>query len=529
MLGIFFTYIFGVIFIILASIRFIHMLQLESYQNGMFSKWIAANCLKGKLAAINAVCLLCSITTAVLFYGFGFYNMSTISGVVCGVIAGYSFFDYYKSPKKKPLVITERVKRLVISLFVVLAVLLFLFSYVIDCLFVVVFVFIVISPYLLIVANVAVSPVEKLIKRSYLNEAKSILKDRDDLIKIGITGSFGKTSTKFILNTILSEKYNSLCSPASYNTPMGLTRVIREMLKDEHEVLIAEMGARYTGDIKELCDLVHPKYGLISSIGKQHLETFKTLDNIIQTKYDLIRSLPKDGIGYLPDDKDICTKLFRKKDGHNKKLYSLKKNKDAYVYADNIVVNEKGSSFDICTETHGTINATTCLLGEHNVQNILGCVAVALDLGLSLEQIKAGIEKIKPIEHRLQIIDSPTGVIIIDDAFNANPTGTKMALKVLSEFKGKKIIVTPGLVELGEETGELNKQFGSDIAEVCDVVVLVGNTFSRYIKSGLLDNGFDEGAIVEYDSLDEVSNFIGAYAKPGDVVLFENDLTDNYL
>lgn len=495
----------------------------------MFNKWITANCIKGDLLIINGISLCMSVVTAVIFYLFGFYGFSIISGLICFGISGYSFFTYYNSPKKKPLVITERVKRLLISLISVLAVLFFLFSYIIDCLFIVAFIFIVLAPYIVLLANVVVSPIEEMIKHDLLNEAKDILKKRDDLIKIGITGSFGKTSTKFILNTILSEKYNSLCSPSSYNTPMGLTRVIREMLRDDHEVFIAEMGARYTKDIKELCNLVHPKYGLISSIGKQHLETFKSLENIIETKYDLIRSLPENGIGYLPNDNGICTELSKRKDGKTKKLYSLSQIKKADVYAKDISVDEHGSAFDIVTADGESIRVNTCLLGEHNVQNILGCVAVALDLGLSLEQIKEGIAKIKPIEHRLQLIDSPNGIIIIDDAFNANPTGTKMALKVISSFKGKKIIVTPGLVELGEETAELNKEFGQDIAKVCDVVVLVGKSFTGYIKEGLKEENFDEGAIVEYDSLSEVSAFIGAYAKPGDVVLFENDLPDNYL
>lgn len=529
MFDVFFTYIFGVLFIFFASIRFVHILQLESYQNKMFGKWIIANSMKGDLLIVNCVSLLLSLLTAIAFYGFGFYGIGSISGAACGVVAFYSFFSYYLSPKKKPLVITERIKRLFVSLAVFSAFLLFLFSYIFDSLFIVVFIFLILAPYLVMMANILVYPLEALIKRSLLGEAKDIINRRSDLIKIGITGSFGKTSTKFILNSILSEKYNSLCSPASYNTPMGLTRVIREMLRDDHEVFIAEMGARYTKDIKELCNLVKPKYGLISSIGKQHLETFKTLENIIETKYDLIRSLPKDGIGYLPNDGGICTELSKRDDDINKKVYSINEITKACVFAKDIAIDEKGSSFDIVNSKGESIRVNTCLLGEHNIQNILGCVAVALDLGLTMEQVKDGIANIKPIEHRLQLIDSQSGVIVIDDAFNANPTGTKMALNVLKAFKGKKIIVTPGLVELGDETQALNSEFGQDIAKVCDVVVLVGKTYTKYIKEGLKKAGFDEGAIVEYDTLDEVTPFIGAYAKPGDVVLFENDLPDNYL
>ena len=149
-------------------------------------------------------------------------------------------------------------------------------------------------------ANLMVLPVEKTVQRWYLNDAACILAKRDDLIRIGITGSYGKTSCKFILGTILSEKYNVLVPPSSYNTPMGLTRVIREQLKRSHEVLLAEMGARHVGDIRELCDLAHPKYGLITSVGPQHLETFGSIENVAKTKYELIENLPQDGCAFFP-------------------------------------------------------------------------------------------------------------------------------------------------------------------------------------------------------------------------------------
>ncbi|MBQ9625008.1 MAG: UDP-N-acetylmuramoyl-tripeptide--D-alanyl-D-alanine ligase, partial [Clostridia bacterium] len=507
----------------------IHILQLESYQNNMYLKWVKNNFAKGNLLIINVTAAICAVVTAVFWYALGLDFMGAVCGIFCCGIAGYSIYDYYTAPKKKPLVITDRVKRLFVALMTVTALLILLFNSIIgDCTYLNILLLILFAPFVVLIANLTAYPFEGTIKMGYLNNAKSILRKREDLIKIGITGSYGKTSTKFILNTILSEKYNSLCSPESYNTPMGLTRVVREMLTDEHEVFIAEMGARYVKDIKVLCDLVHPKYGLISSIGKQHLETFKTLENIIETKYDLIKALPEDGIGYLPNDGDICIELAKRKDDINKKIYSLDKMRKACVWAEDIVIDETGSSFDVVTKEKGSIRVNTCLLGEHNIRNILGSVAVALDLDLTLEQIKAGIEKIKPIEHRLQLINSGNGVIVIDDAFNANPEGTKAALKVISQFKGRKIIVTSGLVELGNETESLNKSFGRDIAQNCDIAVLVGKSFSKFIKEGLLEEGFDEGAIVEYETLEEVTNFIGAFAEPGDVVLFENDLPDNY-
>ncbi len=511
------------------SVKYVHMLQLESYQNNMYIKWLINNFKKSSVlltTAINALLLAFAIPALYLMSNHRIYNLTFM--IISVVFSAYLIYDYYKTPKKKPLVITNRVKRLFITVGIILLAIMITVSYFFSAYAYIYIALILLTPIVVLIASLINNPIERGIKGGYLKEAKQILEGRTDLIKIGITGSFGKTSTKFILHEILSVKYNTLCTPASYNTPMGITRVIRDMLKDENEVFIAEMGARYTHDIKDLCDLVKPKYGIISSIGKQHLDTFGSLDNIINTKYDLIRSLPEMGIGYLPNDNGICTELFKKKDGKNKKLFSLEETDKAQCFAKDISVSDMGSTFTLNVGGE-EIEVTTCLLGMHNIQNILACCSLARQLKLTMEEIKMGIANIKPIEHRLQLINTPGGVTVIDDAFNANPQGTKKALEVLSYFKGEKIIVTPGLVELGKESNELNREFGEDIAKTCDVAVLVKSPYTKYIKEGLISSGFDSGAIVEYDNLNQVTNFIGAYCKPSDVVLFENDLPDNYL
>lgn len=517
-----------VVSVLVNCLQYIHILQLESYQNKMYLKWVIKNYTTPLGITEILVCFGGFTLTYVLASKFNLYGIALMLVLgICILWAGFSGYRFWKLPKKKPLVFTDRVRRLNYALFFALFAAYVILSFFTPYVQIMFLIILGLSPLLVLFANIIMIPVEKGIKRGFLSEAKLILRQRPDLIKIGITGSFGKTSSKFILQKILSEKYNTLASPASYNTPMGLTIVIREQLKPEHEVFIAEMGARYTKDIKELTDLVQPKYGLITSIGKQHLETFGSFENVAQTKYNLIDALPSDGIGYLPNDDGEALRRFQLED-KKKRLFSIEKADGAFVYAQNITVHSGGCEFDLVCEL-GTVRLNTVLLGKHNVLNILGACAVALDLGLSLEQIQAGVSKIEPIEHRLQLIASPSGVTVIDDAFNANPAGTKMALDVLQYFPGKKIIVTPGLVELGDEEQILNIQFGKDIAKSCDIAVIVGKRFLPYIKQGLQEENFDMGAIVEYESLDEVTAFIGAYAKPGDVVLFENDLPDNYL
>ena len=254
-------------------------------------------------------------------------------------------------------------------------------------------------------AGLCAWPIEKLISELYFHDTQRMLRERPDLIKIGITGSYGKTSVKFILGTLLSEKYQTLVTPSSYNTPMGVTKIIRTKLQPAHQVFVAEMGARHVGDIKEMCRLVHPTYGVLTSVGPQHLDTFHTIERIKATKYELMDAVPQDGCCFFPDDGGICRELFDKT-RKERRLCCLRKSNDADVWAEHITVSPAGSAFILCTRKE-SIACETRLLGEHNIQNILLAATVCLRLGLTLRQISRGIAKLEPVEHRLQLIPSP--------------------------------------------------------------------------------------------------------------------------
>lgn len=367
---------------------------------------------------------------------------------------------------------------------------------------------------------------ERKINQGFVDDAVRIIDARTDLIRVGITGSYGKTSTKFILGTILKEKYNVLVPPSSYNTPMGVTRVIRELLKPEHEVFLCEMGARRCGEIKELCEIAKPQYGILTSIGNQHLETFGSVENIEKTKYELMQSLPEDGMGFFPADGAACQRLYEAHPGP-KCLFGLTEACD--VRAEHLDVGPFGSEFDLVLGDEASVHCTTQLLGKHNIMNVLGCAAAAHALGLTAAQIAAGIAKAEPVEHRLQLINPNNGTLVIDDAFNSNPNGTRAAMEVLSMYtQFRKICVTPGMVELGDKEEEENEAFGARMAAVCQFVILVGQTRAVPIKRGLLGAGFPEENIFVGDNLDQATEILGALIRPGDVVLFENDLPDHY-
>jgi UDP-N-acetylmuramoyl-tripeptide--D-alanyl-D-alanine ligase len=384
-------------------------------------------------------------------------------------------------------------------------------------------------PFNMFLATVLAYPIEMTIQKKYYKEAQNKIMAMDKLKVIGITGSYGKTSTKYFLKTILSEKYNTLMTPESYNTPMGITKIIRAQLNEHHEVFICEMGARNVGDIKELSELTRPSIGIITSIGPQHLETFKTIENVAKTKYELIEALPEDGLAVFNGDNVYCCELAKKTVIENL-LYSINNcRQDIYIHAEEIFNTEKGLKFKIKGPDGLNVECQTSLLGKHNISNILAVVCVALKLGLTATEIRVGISKIKPVPHRLELISTNNGVIVVDDAFNSNPTGAKEALETIRELvKGNRIVITPGMVELGTIEIEENKKFGRIMADCCDYAILVGQKRSKPIVEGLLEGNFSRDRIIITASLEEASAKLAKIIKAGDVVLFENDLPDNY-
>jgi UDP-N-acetylmuramoyl-tripeptide--D-alanyl-D-alanine ligase len=309
---------------------------------------------------------------------------------------------------------------------------------------------------------------------------------------------------------------------------MGISMIINNELTDDYDIFIAELGATKSGDIDEVARLVNPKIGIITSIGPCHLETFKSIDNIMRTKYELIENIPDDGTGVFNYDNTHVKKLADKTFKH-KLLYGIDNIEDTDVFATDIHVDSSGSSFTLCIRSLGTIECRTKLLGRHNILNILGGAAIASALGLTLDEIKSGISKLEAVDHRLQLIDHGTGVLVIDDAFNSNPDGAKAALEVLASFGDKrKIIVTPGMVELGSIEETENFRFGEQIAAVCDVAILIGKKRTRPIYQGMKKHNFNEDNLYVVNSLNEATEVLKGLTRINDVILFENDLPDTY-
>ena len=347
------------------------------------------------------------------------------------------------------------------------------------------------------------------------------------LFRSGITGSYGKTSSKMLLGRVLAESKYTLVTPDSYNTPMGITLTVRQQLKPIHQVFVAEMGARQRGDIKELCDLVQPEIGVLTAIGPQHLETFGNIETVADTKFELIDSLPPYGLAVLNlDDPIIAERLPRLKVVF--RTYAVDR-RDADYTATDISFSPQGMDFVLHTAEGGSQPIHTRLLGKHNIYNILAAAAVGEYLGLGLAEIARAVAQTPPVEHRL-VIKPAGGFTIIDDAFNSNPQGSKAAVDVLAAMPGgRKMIITPGMVELGSEQERLNREFAAYCAKKLDYVLIVGQKQSAPLLAGLREAGISPEHWRVAADLAEASAFMRGWVRPGDYVLFENDLPDSYL
>ncbi len=511
-------------YLLFKSKKAMHMLQQNYYNDdNRYINWLNNNLVK----SFSTFDIL-----FILFVILVFVKNSYVSVIVFILLYVISFFLYRNKLKneqsKKPLVITARVKRLYTTLIVLYLVI----SLVMICTFKIKYIavyyliiglFIYLNWYIIVLCNIINKPIEKMVFNHYKRLAKKKLSDMKDLKKVAITGSYGKTSTKNILNDILNVKYNSYATEKSFNTMNGLMISVNNKLDKFTDVFIAEMGAFKRGEIKPKCDFIKPQYGIITTIGTAHLESFGSRENIQKGKFELVDSLPEDGIAVLNMDDEYQTNYDIK--SKCKVVWVSLKNKKADVYADNIKLSNKGTRFDCHFKDNKSVVLETKLLGDKNVYNILEAVALAYNMGLTLEEIKIGVKRIKTVEHRLEL-KKYGDINIIDDAYNSNVDGSSMALDVLGLMDGKKIVCTPGMIELGQKQYEYNMEFGRHMAHVCDEVILIGEEQTKPILDGLKKEKYDEKKIHILNDVKEAFPLMRKLANGNTYVLLENDLPD---
>jgi UDP-N-acetylmuramoyl-tripeptide--D-alanyl-D-alanine ligase len=387
----------------------------------------------------------------------------------------------------------------------------------------------VLAPEILIAADWALRPVQRMDNERFVRRAQRRLREVDPVV-VGITGSYGKTTTKVCASRVADLRGPAYATPASFNSRLGVVRAINEGLEPRHRTFIAEMGAYRPGDISELCGLVRPSIGILTAIGPVHLERFGSLDAIEQTKGELGASLPADGVLITRADDDRCRRAALRTPGRVV-LFAPAPHPDAGVFADDVALEGGRTRFALNVAATGERAVVRShLLGLHNVANLTAAAALGLELELPLGAIARALSSVQPLPHRLApIVNATAGIVVIDDAYNSNPEGAAAALDVLAAHAAqRRILVTPGMVELGEREYEENCRFGRRAASVCDEVVLIGRRQTAAIQEGLGTSSFPPEQVHVVPDARGAAAWLASRARKGDVILFENDLPDLY-
>jgi len=522
------------------QLRGLHILQLEGYQTVRYLRWsvqrrerwasqVTLGAGSGAIA-LGALDLASGARVA----------RSPLGLAAWAALGGWLWCAARPGPATKPLVLTARAKRLLagqslLTLLVAVGPAALCARRAatrpngLPCLMIGGAVASLTVPLLTAASNLLLWPVEEAFRRYYLEDARTKLRAVRPTV-VGVAGSYGKTSTKEITATILGARWRVLRPPGSYNTPMGLSRVLREQLEPSHEVFVAELGDYVPGDIRFLCNLVGPNVGILTTIGPEHLERFKTMERIVQTKEELIEALPPDGIAVVNQDDPLVRAIGDRAAARGLRVVRYGQTEPgAQVRAREVLTTRDGLRFTVEADGHGEATFQVGLLGRHNVMNVLAATGAALALGMTLPEIARAARRIEAVEHRLQPIQGAGGVLVIDDTYNSNPRGAAEALSVLGELPGgKKVLVTPGMIELAEREAEEHRLLGRRAAAVCDEVILVGPERTRPIAEGLLGAGFSRERLHVVESRAAATARLGTLLKSGDVLLWENDLPDTY-
>ncbi|MEM6811789.1 MAG: UDP-N-acetylmuramoyl-tripeptide--D-alanyl-D-alanine ligase [Pseudomonadota bacterium] len=500
-------------------ITFLHVFQQEEYNSKRFIPWLIENKAFDKRLSVIVIALIV-------------LSFALPSGIIALTLSiGFLTIAYLeKNPlkdAKKKLVLTNRAKRilgtsLAIMVFATVIILGLPGTHLLLWL-----IYIQLIPLSLVGATYLLKPVEDSVNNKFRQEAVDKLEELSPYV-IAITGSFGKTSVKHILGHILENSSPTLITPGSVNTEMGIVRIIREKLTKNHKYFIVEMGAYGLGSIARLCKLTPPHLSMVTAIGKAHFERFKDLEVTAQTKYEIAEAAIANN-GKVIINTKVLQRKYAKEFTEENNDHFIHCGEGGTIRAEHIIQKPEGLNFDLVINNE-TRNVLIPIYGQHHVENTLLAVAAALELGMDIEDILVSLKTIPQITHRLEVKPQPN-YTIIDDAFNSNPGGFEAALEVLDQITdkaSKRILVTPGMVELGDDHDSEHLRLGKIAAQKTDVTIAVCPERIESFIDGFEEANDNKSEILKMESFKEAQNWITQNAKKGDVILLENDLPDLY-
>ncbi|MGQ9889237.1 MAG: Mur ligase family protein [Aggregatilineales bacterium] len=520
-----------------------HYFQLEEYMNARYLRWVAARRERWLPGRPLTAWLIGTVALFALAEAPG-SPLPLVLGAASGAIAGW---PPRRTEVKKPFRATARAKRLLAAAWAMAAAAaaaaLLATTRLPDRLQIAAaaacgVLLLLAAPLLLAAANLLLAPVEAHSRRRFEQRARRVLQAVRPVV-IGVTGSYGKTSTKAYLAHILNGRFKAYPTPKSYNTLMGVCLAINnDLANDSVDYFIAEMGAYTPGEIARICKLTRPTISIVVEVGPQHLERFGSLENIAIAKYEIIKALPPNGVGIFNWDNPFVREMYQR--GHPQTRIAVSCEADPAdvapdgprFVASKIEEHAAGLAFTV-TDTHTMAQEqfNAPLLGLHNVTNILLATAVAVHEGMTLREVAWRVTSLQPAEARLMRQTTPEGITILNDAYSANPVGAKNALRALAlvgEHSRRRLLVTPGMVELGPLMAQENQRLGQIAAEHATDVILIGPEQTAPIRDGLLSAGFAQDRVHTVRALSDAVKWYKDNLRAGDTVLFLNDLPDTY-
>jgi len=396
----------------------------------------------------------------------------------------------------------------------------------------------ILTPLIISVIVLFFQPFFVYVRNIKLKKAKDFIekvKPLGGLKVIAITGSYGKTSTKEFLTTILSKKFRVLSTKDHQNSEVGIANCILNDLKPSHQIFIAEVGAYNKGKVKEVCNILKPKIGIVTGVNEQHLALFGSLENLLSGEggVELAEFLEKDGLLVVNGDNKYCLDLVKRFNGKEKIYAVANKILDADIWSDEISVHRNNISFVATDKSGNMTHFDAKVLGRQNVQNLLGAILIAKELGMSFGEISEACKSIKPEQAGMILKQGKHGIDIIDSSYSANPDGVFADLDYLSIFQNKKIVVMPCLIELGKKSPEIHEKIGRKIGEVCDLAIITSKDYFKELKKGfnstILEKTGTQRKILLCDNPQEIYSAITLFAKSGDAVLIEGRVPKNLL
>lgn len=519
--------------------------QIEEYKANRYLRWWLSQ--RGRVLPRRPI--MVAFVGAVLMIFLSEAPNSPVPGVIGGIASLIALWPPKQGEVKKAFRRTPRAIRILGTAFAIavfdMAVISFLVSLIgieasdfqLVALLAIGLVNFIAVPIKLVAANFLMYPVESFIRNGYIRMAKKTMSDIHPTV-IGITGSYGKTTTKNYVTEILNGRYKAYATPKSYNTMMGVTLAINTDLANDYSIdyFVVEMGAYIRGEIQRIAGLTPPHISIVTEVGPQHLERFGSLENIAIAKYEIIKALPPDGVGVFNWDNPYVREMYERGYPNTRLAVSRTISPNDVLdggprfIATNVEETLDGLTFKVTDmETGACEPFTTRVIGEHNVTNILLATAVAIHEGMALRDVAFRVRMLQPAESRLVRQTTAQGITIINDAYSANPVGVVSALKVLGmHTTGRRLLITPGMIELADLHEPENKKLGEVAAQYATDVILVGAAQTRPIKAGLEAAHFPAERLQVVEELRQAVAWYQHNLKPGDTVLFLNDLPDTY-